>query len=116
MSTRPVSLDSLGITLDVPERWEVRSAAAGGVVIGPNPLTVRHRLDLTLRPSADTTSGETRLSERRVDEAGESFLVIEGMVAVGERSWGVEAWVAYARDEAPMRAMLASIRPRPASP
>lgn len=103
-----VRLDANGASVTVPAGWEARAGEAGAVILGPPPMTLRHRLDLTIYPAREGAEPPL-LRERTVEDAGESFVVIEGVAG----SWPVEAWVAYDRDLAAMRQAIESIQPLP---
>ena len=95
--------------LDVPEAWELREATGGRVALGPPPLSLRYRFELLIGPAVSGTA--PALSQRRKADQEVNFLVFEGHGGTEEKAWPVEAWVPYARDEASMHAVIASMRP-----
>lgn len=109
VATRSVEVPALGVQLDVPEAWELREATGGRVALGPPPLSLRYRFELLIGPAVSGTA--PALSQRRKADQEVNFLVFEGHGGTEEKAWPVEAWVPYARDEASMHAVIASMRP-----
>jgi len=109
VATRLIEVPTLGVQLDVPEAWELREVAEGRVALGPPVLSLRYRFELLIGPAVPDTAPV--LSERRHTDQETDFLVIEGHAGSEGMAWPVEAWVPYARDEATMRAAIASMRP-----